>query len=244
MKLPFAHADACVSRYRRPFSQPTGRFGRRPRCRSAIPAKAGFSAAGLQRIGPASSPTRSRVIAFPGAVVADRGAEGPARLLQGDGPPGQGGERCRWKTDSIFQLASMTKPMVRRRRADAVRRKDGLPLKSPPLRILPGVSQFAGRRRRRVPARSGTSPARNPIFIQDLMRHSSVSRMAGRRQYRRCTSCGPASSSTVAYAYNAAGDEWKRIAQAAAALPARHERGDYGPVDRRASGAVGREGDR
>ena len=75
------------------------------------------------------------------------------------------------KTDTIFQLASMTKPMVVVG-ALTLDQEGRLPLKSPLSNYFP---QFKASQVGVVDANGSirTEPARNPIFIQDLMRHTS-----------------------------------------------------------------------
>jgi CubicO group peptidase (beta-lactamase class C family) len=101
------------------------------------------------------------------------------------------------KTDTIFQLASMTKPMVVVG-ALTLYEEGRLPLKSPLSNYFP---QFKASQVGVVDANGSirTEPARNPIFIQDLMRHTSGITYGGRGN-TPVHKLWPASSSTAAYA--------------------------------------------
>ena len=159
----------------------------------AEPANAGFSAAGLQRIDRFFSDeiAKGRI---PGAVVAiARGG----RLVYYKATGFQDKEKAvPMRTDTIFQLASMTKPMVVVG-ALTLYEEGRLPLKSPLYEYFPsfrnvqvGVVDASGQIR--------NEPARNPIFIQDLMRHSSGMTYGGRGS-TPIHKLWPAGSSAAAY---------------------------------------------
>jgi CubicO group peptidase (beta-lactamase class C family) len=158
------------------------------------PAKAGFSAAGLQRIDNffADEMARNRI---PGAVVAIV-RDGRLVYYKAMGHQDKAAN-VPMKTDSVFALASMTKTMVVVG-ALTLYEEGRLPLKSPLYEYFP---QFRNTQVAAVDA-SGqvrTEPARNPIFIQDLMRHTS-GMTYGARGNTPVHKLWPASSSTVAYA--------------------------------------------
>lgn len=139
------------------------------------PAKAGFSPAALQRIDRffADEIARDRI---PGAVVAIA-REG--RLVYYKAMGFQDKEKAiPMRTDTIFQLASMTKPMVVVG-ALTLYEEGKLPLKSRLADYYPqfsstqvGIVEAGGNIRREA--------ASNPIFIQDLMRHTSGITYGGR----------------------------------------------------------------
>jgi CubicO group peptidase (beta-lactamase class C family) len=132
------------------------------------PAKAGFSAAALERIDRffADEVARDRI---PGAVVAIA-REGRLVYYRALGYHDKAAG-VPMRTDAIFQLASMTKPMVVVG-ALTLYEEGRMPLKAPLATWYPQFkSMQVG-----VPDPSGqlrTEPARQPIFIQDLMRHTS-----------------------------------------------------------------------
>jgi CubicO group peptidase (beta-lactamase class C family) len=127
------------------------------------------------------------------------------------------------KIDSIFALASMTKPMVVVG-ALTLYEEGRLPLKSSLSEYFPqfesiqvGVVDSAGQVR--------TEPARNPIFIQDLMRHTS-GMTYGARGNTPVHTMWPASSSAVAYTMSA-----PEMMEALSKLPLLYQPGttwDYG----------------
>ena len=92
---------------------------------------------------------------MPGAVVAIA-REGKLVYYKAIGFAGQG-ENVPMATDTIFPLASMTKPMVVVG-ALALTEQARLPLKSPLLPTTFRVTAHAGRRRRAPTARSRSSP--------------------------------------------------------------------------------------
>jgi CubicO group peptidase (beta-lactamase class C family) len=161
------------------------------------PARAGFSAAGLQRIDRffADEMGRNQI---PGAVVAIA-REGRLVYYKAIGFQDKASS-VPMKADSIFALASMTKPMVVVG-ALTLYEEGRLPLKSAVSEYFPqfksmqvGVVDGSGQVR--------TEPAKNPIFIQDLMRHTS-GLTYGARGNTPVHKMWPASSSDVAYTYSA-----------------------------------------
>jgi CubicO group peptidase (beta-lactamase class C family) len=182
--------------------------------------KAGFSAAGLQRIDRffADEMGRNRI---PGAVVAIA-REGRLVYYKAIGFQDKA-LSVPMKIDSIFALASMTKPMVVVG-ALTLYEEGRLPLKSPLSEYFPqfksmqvGVVDSAGQVR--------TEPARNPIFIQDLMRHTS-GMTYGARGNTPVHTMWPASSSAVAYSMSA-----PEMMEALSKLPLLYQPGttwDYG----------------
>jgi CubicO group peptidase (beta-lactamase class C family) len=162
------------------------------------PARAGFSASALQRIDSffADEISRDRI---PGAVVAvARG--GKLVYYKAIGYQDKA-TNTPMKTDAIFALASMTKPMVVVG-ALTLYEEGKLPLKSPLYTYYPqfktmqvGVVDSSGQVR--------TEPAKNPIFIQDLMRHTSGITYGGRGS-TPVHKLWPASSTTVAYSMTGA----------------------------------------
>lgn len=158
------------------------------------PAQAGFSATALQRIDRffADEISRDRI---PGAVVAVA-RNGKLVYYKAIGYQDKGANTP-MKTDAIFALASMTKPMVVVG-ALTLYEEGRLPLKSPLHTYFPqfkamqvGVVDGNGQVR--------TEPAKNPIFIQDLMRHTSGITYGGRGN-TPVHKMWPASSTTAAYA--------------------------------------------
>lgn len=161
------------------------------------PAKVGFSAAALERIDRffADEIARDRV---PGAVVAIA-REGRLVYYKAIGFQDKQ-KNLPMRVDTIFQLASMTKPMVVVG-ALTLYEEGKLPLKSPLSDYYPefkssqvGIVDASGAIR--------TEPAKNPIFIQDLMRHTSGITYGGRGN-TPVHKMWPASSSTAAYAGSA-----------------------------------------
>jgi CubicO group peptidase (beta-lactamase class C family) len=158
------------------------------------PARAGFSATALQRIDNFFTDEIKRD-QIPGAVVAiARG--GKLVYYKAIGYQDKAANTP-MKTDAIFALASMTKPMVVVG-ALTLYEEGKLPLKSPLYTYYPqfksmqvGVVDSSGQVR--------TEPAKNPIFIQDLMRHTSGITYGGRGS-TPVHKLWPASSTTVAYA--------------------------------------------
>jgi CubicO group peptidase (beta-lactamase class C family) len=158
------------------------------------PAQAGFSANSLQRIDRffADEISRDRI---PGVVVAVA-REGKLVYYKAIGFQDKAANQP-MKTDAIFGLASMTKPMVVVG-ALTLYEEGKLPLKAPLYNYYPqfkslqvGVVDASGQVR--------TEPAKNPIFIQDLMRHTSGI-TAGGRGNTMVHKLWPASSTTAAYA--------------------------------------------
>lgn len=158
------------------------------------PAKAGFSATALQRIERFFDDEISRD-RIPGAVVA---IARKGRLVyykaigyqdKGAGTP--------MKTDAIFALASMTKPMVVVG-ALTLYEEGKLPLKAPLYNYFP---QFKSMQVGVVDSNGQvqTEPAKNPIYIQDLMRHTSGITYGGRGN-TPVHKLWPASSTASAYA--------------------------------------------
>jgi CubicO group peptidase (beta-lactamase class C family) len=132
------------------------------------PAMVGFSPGALERIDRffADEIARDRI---PGAVVAIA-REGKLAYYKAIGYHDKAGGAL-LKTDAIFNLASMTKPMVVVG-ALTLYEEGRLPLKAP---LSNWYSQFKSMQ---VGVVDGTGqirlePARQPIFIQDLMRHTS-----------------------------------------------------------------------
>jgi CubicO group peptidase (beta-lactamase class C family) len=138
------------------------------------PARHGFSAAGLQRIDRffADEIARDRI---PGAVVAIA-RQGRLVYYKAMGlHDKQTGTPMR--LDSVFQLASMTKPMVVVG-ALTLYEEGKLPLFSPLASYFP---QFASSRVGVIEAANvRTEPVKHPITIQDLMRHTSGITYGGR----------------------------------------------------------------
>jgi CubicO group peptidase (beta-lactamase class C family) len=158
------------------------------------PGKVGFSAAALERIDRffADEIARERV---PGAVVAIA-REGRLVYYKAIGFQDKQ-KNVPMRVDTIFQLASMTKPMVVVG-ALTLYEEGKLPLKSPLSDYYPefkashvGIVDAGGAIR--------TEPVKNPIFIQDLMRHTSGITYGGRGS-TAVHKLWPASSSTAAYA--------------------------------------------
>jgi CubicO group peptidase (beta-lactamase class C family) len=157
------------------------------------PAKAGFSPVALQRIDRFFSDEIARE-RIPGAVVAIA-REGRLVYYKTFGYQDKQSSTP-MRADSIFQLASMTKPMVVVG-ALTLLEEGRLPLKSPLSDYYP---QFAKIQVGIVDANGNirTEPARNPISIQDLMRHTSGITYGGRGS-TPIHKMWPASSSTSAY---------------------------------------------
>ena len=158
------------------------------------PAAAGFSAAALERIDRffADEVSRDRI---PGAVVAIA-RHGKLVYYKALGYHDKAAN-VPMKTDAIFALASMTKTMVVVG-ALTLYEEGKLPLKSPLHQYYPqfksmqvGVVDSSGQVR--------TEPAENPIFIQDLMRHTSGITYGGRGN-TPVHKLWPASSTATAYA--------------------------------------------
>lgn len=178
------------------------------------PAKAGFSAAGLERIDRffADEVSRDRI---PGAVVAIA-RQGRLVYYKALGYQDKG-SNLPMKTDAIFALASMTKPMVVVG-ALTLYEEGKLPLKAPLSTYYPqfksmqvGVVDSSGQVR--------TEPAKNPIFIQDLMRHTSGITYGGRGS-TPVHKMWPASSTATAYAMSGA-----EFMDKIASLPLLHQPG-------------------
>lgn len=157
------------------------------------PARAGFSATALERIDRffADEISRDRI---PGAVVAIA-REGKLVYYKAIGFQDKAAN-LPMKTDAIFALASMTKPMVVVG-ALTLYEEGRLPLKSALSTYFPqfqsmqvGIVDSSGQVR--------TEPAKNPIFIQDLMRHTSGITYGGRGN-TPIHKMWPASSTTTAY---------------------------------------------
>ena len=158
------------------------------------PAEAGFSATALQRIDRFFDDEISRG-RIPGAVVAIA-RHGKLVYYKALGYQDKAAN-VPMKTDAIFGLASMTKPMVVVG-ALTLYEEGKLPLKSPLHRYYPqfksmqvGVVDSSGQVR--------TEPAKNPIFIQDLMRHTSGITTSGRGT-TPVHKLWPSSSTGAAYA--------------------------------------------
>lgn len=158
------------------------------------PARAGFSASALQRIDRffADEISRDRI---PGAVVAVA-REGRLVYYKAIGFQDKATNKP-MQTDAIFALASMTKPMVVVG-ALTLYEEGKLPLKSALSTYFPqfkslqvGIVDANGQVR--------TEPAKNPIFIQDLMRHTSGITYGGRGN-TPVHKLWPASSTATAYA--------------------------------------------
>ena len=157
------------------------------------PARHGFSPAGLQRIDQffADEIARDRI---PGAVVA---IARQGRLVYYKAMGFQDKQNAiPMRTDSIFGLASMTKIMVVVG-ALTLYEEGRLPLHSPLSNYYPqfasmqvGVLDGNGQMR--------TEPARRPITIQDLMRHTSGITYGGRGS-TPIHKMWPTSSSATAY---------------------------------------------
>jgi CubicO group peptidase (beta-lactamase class C family) len=158
------------------------------------PAAAGFSPAGLERIDRffADEIARDRI---PGAIVAIA-REGKLAYYQAIGYQDKAAG-APLKTDAIFSLASMTKPMVVVG-ALTLYEEGRLPLKAPLSTWYPqfksmqvGVVESGGQLR--------LEPAKQPIFIQDLMRHTSGITYGGRGS-TPVHKLWPASSGSAAFA--------------------------------------------
>ena len=134
----------------------------------AAPAKAGFSAAGLQRIDRfyADEIARDRI---PGAVVAIA-REGKLVYYKAIGYQDKAAGTP-MKTDAIFNLASMTKVLAVVT-ALTLYEEGRLPLKSTLSTYYP---QFGSMQVGVVDANGAVKlePAKQPIFVQDLMRHTT-----------------------------------------------------------------------
>jgi CubicO group peptidase (beta-lactamase class C family) len=186
----------------------------------ADPARVGFSPTALQRIDRffADEIERNQI---PGAVVAIA-REGKLVYYKAIGFQDKVA-KTPMKTDSIFALASMTKPMVVVG-ALTLYEEGRLPLKSPLSAYYPqfksmqvGVVDSNGQVR--------TEPARNPIFIQDLMRHTSGMTYGGRGS-TPVHKMWPASSTANAYSMTGA-----EFMETLAKLPLLYQPGttwDYG----------------
>src|SRR5471032_314679 len=164
-----------------------------PLPRSA-PAKVGFSAAGLARIDRfyADEIARDRI---PGAVVAIA-RDGKLAYYKAIGYQDKAAGTP-LKTDAIFNLASMTKVLTVVT-ALTLYEEGRLPLKSTLATYYPqfgsmqvGVVDSAGAIK--------TEPAKQPIFVQDLMRHTT-GLTYGARGNSPVHKMYPASSATAAYA--------------------------------------------
>lgn len=184
------------------------------------PARAGFSAAALQRIDRffADEIAQDRI---PGAVVAIA-REGKLVYYKAIGFHDKAAN-VPMRTDAIFSLASMTKPMVVVG-ALTLYEEGRLPLKSPLSAYFP---QFKGQQVGVVDASGQVrlEPAKNPIYIQDLMRHTS-GMTYGARGNTPVHKMWPPSSSTTAY--NLSGPE---LMDTLAKLPLLYQPGttwDYG----------------
>jgi CubicO group peptidase (beta-lactamase class C family) len=164
-----------------------------PLPRSA-PAKVGFSAAGLERIDRfyADEISRDRI---PGAVVAIA-RDGKLAYYKAIGYQDKAAGTP-LKTDALFNLASMTKVLTVVT-ALTLYEEGRLPLKSTLATYYP---QFAGQQVGVVDATGAvkTEPAKNPIFVQDLMRHTT-GLTYGARGNSPVHKLYPASSATAAYA--------------------------------------------
>jgi len=163
----------------------------------ADPARQGFSAAGLQRIDRffADEIARDRI---PGAVVAIA-RQGRLVYYKAIGfQDKQAGTPMR--LDSVFQLGSMTKPMVVVG-ALTLYEEGKLPLLSPLARYFP---QFASTRVGLIDATNvRTEPMKHPITIQDLMRHTSGITY-GRRGSTPIHKMWPTTSAAAAFQMNGA----------------------------------------
>jgi CubicO group peptidase (beta-lactamase class C family) len=157
------------------------------------PARVGFSAAGLQRIDRffADEIAKERI---PGAVVAIA-REGKLVYYKAMGFQDKQSARP-MRTDTIFQLASMTKPMVVVG-ALTLLEEGRLPLTA---RLSDYYPQFASTQVGIVDS-SGTirlEAVKKPITIQDLMRHTSGITYGGRGS-TPVHKLWPAGSSVAAY---------------------------------------------
>jgi CubicO group peptidase (beta-lactamase class C family) len=187
---------------------------------TVAPAKAGFSAAGLERIDRfyADEIAKDRV---PGAVVAIS-REGKLVYYKAFGYQDKAAGTP-LKTDAIFNLASMTKVLTVVS-ALTLYEEGRLPLKSPLSAYYPqfksmqvGVVDAGGALR--------TEPAKQPIFIQDTLRHTT-GLTYGARGNSPVHKLYPSSSSNAAYAMT--GPEFM---DALAKLPLLYQPGtawDYG----------------
>ena len=158
------------------------------------PAKAGFSAAGLERIDRfyADEIAKDRI---PGAIVAIA-REGKLVYYKAMGYQDKAAGTL-LKTDAIFNLASMTKVLAVVS-ALTLYEEGRLPLKS---RLSAYYPQFESMQVGVVDA-SGTiklEPAKQPIFVQDLMRHTT-GLTYGARGNTPIHKLYPASSGAAAFA--------------------------------------------
>jgi CubicO group peptidase (beta-lactamase class C family) len=157
------------------------------------PARVGFSPAGLQRIDRffADEIAKERI---PGAVVAIA-REGRLAYYKTFGFQDKQ-KQLPMREDTIFQLASMTKVMVVVG-ALTLTEEGRLPLAS---RLADYYPQFASSQVGIVDASGNIrlEPAKRPILIQDLMRHTSGLTYGGRGS-TPVHKLWPASSSTAAY---------------------------------------------
>lgn len=160
------------------------------------PAKAGFSAAGLQRIDRfyADEISRDRI---PGAVVAIA-REGKLVYYKSHGYQDKTAGAA-MKSDAIFNLASMTK-VLSVVTALTLYEEGKLPLKSTLATYYP---QFASMQVGVVDAAGAvkTEAARQPVFVQDLMRHTT-GMTYGARGGSAVHKLWPASSAAAAFAMN------------------------------------------
>jgi len=160
------------------------------------PAKAGFSVAGLQRIDRfyADEVARERI---PGAVVAIA-REGKLVYYKALGYQDKAANTP-MKTDAIFNLASMTK-VLSVVTALTLYEEGRLPLKSTLAAYYP---QFGSMQVGVVDAGGAvkTDAAKQPIFVQDLMRHTT-GMTYGARGGSPIHKLFPASSAAAAYAMN------------------------------------------
>lgn len=182
------------------------------------PARVGFSPAALERIDRffADEIAKERI---PGAVVAIA-REGKLVYYKAMGFQDKQ-KSIPMRTDTIFQLASMTKPMVVVG-ALTLLEEGRLPLAS---RLADYYPQFASSSVGIVDA-SGKiqlEPAMRPILIQDLMRHTSGITYGGRGN-TPVHKLWPASSSTAAYG-GTTEQFMDTISKLPAAAPARHDVG-------------------
>lgn len=162
------------------------------------PSRAGFSASALQRIDRfyADEIARDRV---PGAVIAIA-REGRLVYYKAVGMQDKA-SGTPMRVDAIFQLASMTKVLTVVT-ALTLFEEGKLPLKSPLQQYFP---QFGAMQVARVEAGAmRTEPARQPIFVQDLMRHTSGFTYGGRAN-SPVHKLYPLSSTAAAYATDGAG---------------------------------------
>jgi CubicO group peptidase (beta-lactamase class C family) len=162
----------------------------------AEPAKAGFSAAGLQRIDRfyADEIARDRI---PGAVVAIA-REGKLVYYKALGYADKAANTP-LKTDAVFNLASMTK-VLSVVTALTLYEEGKLPLKSTLATYYP---QFGSMQVGVVDAAGAvkTEAAKQPIFVHDLMRHTTGMTYGGRGG-SPIHKLFPASSASAAFAMN------------------------------------------